>query len=320
MKQTGNGAHQLPDPAAVSFDLNRIIPFVILAEELSFTRAAKRLIVDHTWLSRQIGHLEKQLGFVLFFRNTRNVQLSPEGKEFLSYAQDVMSAVLRAEGGLAQLARQRDATFTFGVMPFTYWIPARNWIIRELESRAPGAAINIVPKGPEELIEDAANGTIDAAILDSSRPLPATLRSHVIHRAQPGLLVPAEDELALQPIIEASDLKGRQIAVNDPSLWPGHHTFYACLKEAGAVPVIIPEGRRAMAFYARREKLIFVTFSWPHSDLVGRRDFVFKLVSPPLDIMEYIVISRQEDTSAIGMLFWRLVTSISTDRLNVSEL
>lgn len=313
MSEPAPAAPHPTEEAEVTFDLNRIIPFVIVAEELSFTRAAKRLLVDHTWLSRQISQLEKQFGFALFFRNTRNVQLSPEGESFLPYAREIMTAAMHASEGVAELARQREATFTFGVMPFTYWIPARNWIIREFESRAPAARINIVPKPPDALIEDVVNGVIDAAILDNARYIPPTLQSHVIHRTQPGLLVPVDDPLAAYPVIQPSDLKGRQIAVNDPSLWPGHHAFYGSIKDAGAIPVIVPEGRRAMAFYARRQHLIFVTFSWPHGELANRKDFIYKQLSPPLATMEYILLSRRENPSVVGRLFWELVESVDPD-------
>jgi len=309
-----NPSTPLSEGADVAFDLNRIIPFVAVAEELSFSRAAKRLAVDHTWLSRQISQLEKQLGFALFFRNTRNVQLSPQGESFLAHAQEIVNAAVRAGEIARQLARRHDATFTFGVMPFTYWVPARNWIIGQLESRAPDATINIVPKVPDALIEDVVNGVVDAAIIDGSRNIPSQLHSHTIHKSLPGLLVPADDDLAGKSVIRPGDLKGRRIAVNDPSLWPGHNAFYASMKAAGAIPVVVPEGRRAMAFYARRQGLIFVTFSWPYGELGNKGDFVYKQLNPPLDVMEYVVVARPENASPLGRIFWNLVTSVDPDQ------
>lgn len=53
--------------------------FLTVAEVLNFTDAAKLLYISQPALSKQIGVLEKELGFPLFIRNHRNVALTPEG-------------------------------------------------------------------------------------------------------------------------------------------------------------------------------------------------------------------------------------------------
>ncbi|SES22639.1 DNA-binding transcriptional regulator, LysR family [Lentzea xinjiangensis] len=60
--------------------------FVVVAEELSFTRAAKRLYVAQPSLSRQIRQLEARLGADLFTRTSSAVALTAAGRALLPAA------------------------------------------------------------------------------------------------------------------------------------------------------------------------------------------------------------------------------------------
>ena len=90
----------------------------ILAEELNFTRAADRLNVTQSALSKQINEIEKQHRFHLFARtNKKNVELTEVGRVFVQEARSALLHIDRAVQ-LAQAAREGiDSVLTIGHSP-----------------------------------------------------------------------------------------------------------------------------------------------------------------------------------------------------------
>ena len=83
-------------------DVRHLYSVVVLAEELNFTRAAHRLRITQSALSRQINELETQHGFQLFNRDRkRGAQLTEAGRTFV---QEARSALLHADRAI-HLAR-----------------------------------------------------------------------------------------------------------------------------------------------------------------------------------------------------------------------
>ncbi|NUP37991.1 MAG: LysR family transcriptional regulator [Streptomyces sp.] len=79
-------------PASGHLDPRLLRAFVIVAEELHFTRAAARLYVAQQALSRDVRRLERELGTDLFVRSTRQVALTADGERLLPYARGVLDA------------------------------------------------------------------------------------------------------------------------------------------------------------------------------------------------------------------------------------
>ncbi|MDN7437412.1 LysR family transcriptional regulator [Burkholderia multivorans] len=77
-------------------ELRHLRCFVVLAEELHFTRAAERLHIEQPSLSRAIKELEEELGVLLFDRNRRGTVLTAAGATFLQDIRRLFSVLEQA--------------------------------------------------------------------------------------------------------------------------------------------------------------------------------------------------------------------------------
>ncbi|EBK7613973.1 LysR family transcriptional regulator [Salmonella enterica] len=78
-------------------ELRHLRCFLAVAEELHFARAAERLHIEQSPLSRTIKELEEDLGEQLFVRTSRSTRLTRAGKLFLEHVPRIFTALQQAQ-------------------------------------------------------------------------------------------------------------------------------------------------------------------------------------------------------------------------------
>ncbi|MBX3577392.1 MAG: LysR family transcriptional regulator [Rhizobiaceae bacterium] len=170
-------------------------------------------------LSSGIKELERQLGFALFERNSRRVQLTLEGRTLLVNARRV---VLETDW-LQQRAKDiRTNDLRIGVQYYSALVDERT-DLTDLFSRAhPAISMRVLTFDPHDLYESVRSGEADLAL--AIEPSDRTELSPIgrdgstefevatIARKPLSLLVPAGDPLAARASVSAADLAGREIA------------------------------------------------------------------------------------------------------------
>src|SRR5246127_3170135 len=78
--------------------------FVVLAEELNFSRAAERLHVAQPALSQQIRGLERKRGAQLVERGQRPLRLTEAGSYLLTEARQILAACEEAVLGAREIS------------------------------------------------------------------------------------------------------------------------------------------------------------------------------------------------------------------------
>lgn len=103
MSDEGNVLAMPSAPEAI--ELRHLRAFVAVADDLNFSRAARRLFISQPALSRQIRTLERLIGCELFRRNTQRVELKMSGEALLAQAEPLLAdladaiATTRSVGG-----------------------------------------------------------------------------------------------------------------------------------------------------------------------------------------------------------------------------
>jgi len=87
-----------------------ISEFVAVAEEGSFTAAARKLDLSTAQVSRQISQLEARLGVKLLYRTTRTVTITQEGSVYYQHCRAVLDGLQHAEDELLNLQSKPQGT------------------------------------------------------------------------------------------------------------------------------------------------------------------------------------------------------------------
>jgi DNA-binding transcriptional LysR family regulator len=167
--------------------------FLVLAEELHFGEAAKRLGVAQPPLSQTIKRLETKLGCALFERHTRRTELTEAGKAVRDAATRIMEELGRAVGDARRLDAGESGSLAVG-FPTTIAITILPKIMRDFRSRNPKIDLRLQEMPSMEQIERIRAGSLDLGFVNEpiSRP---ELQSVTVQVEPFDLLLPAKHKL-----------------------------------------------------------------------------------------------------------------------------
>src|SRR5713226_1791927 len=138
---------------------------IVLAEELNFTRAADRLHITQSTLSKQINEIEEQHRFHLFTRkNKKNVELTEVGRIFVEEARSALLHIDRAIQ-LGRAAREGSgSTLTIGHSPDA----DQGWVSAILAIHLPlypKLRIQLISEFSSELVRSVMAGKLNLALV-----------------------------------------------------------------------------------------------------------------------------------------------------------
>jgi DNA-binding transcriptional LysR family regulator len=149
-------------------ELRQIRYFTVLAEELSFTRAARRLHVSQPPLSFQIASLEAELGARLFDRTSRSVALSAAGQAFLPHAQAVLARLDEARSHVARVASGLQGRVQVGLAGSHFLGPFPQFI-QQFRLQRPEVEVALNEMKPSDHLQALRDGRLDLCV--SRNPL-----------------------------------------------------------------------------------------------------------------------------------------------------
>lgn len=220
-------------------ELRQLRYFATLAEELSFTRAARKLHVSQPPLSFQIASLEQELGVRLFHRTSRSVELSLAGQALLTHARAVLERLEEARHHVRRVADGMEGRVRVGLAGSHFLGPFPSFI-RDFRARRPRLDISLHEMRPADQLHALREGRLDLS-LARRQVAEGELLSHLLWRDPVVAVLPPGHRFAARKMISLRDLRDESfVFLKLDSSWLAQHLHDACL-EAGVVPRIVQE-------------------------------------------------------------------------------
>jgi DNA-binding transcriptional LysR family regulator len=126
----------------MEFTSRQLRAFHLVAEHRNFTRAAETLLLTPSGLSVLVRELERQIGFRLFDRTTRQVVLTAQGSELLEITRPALNMLDEGMSRIEQVTKRKNRSISVGTTPWlaAHVMPAA---IREFRDKYPGLQIHL---------------------------------------------------------------------------------------------------------------------------------------------------------------------------------
>jgi len=127
----------------IEFDWNRARAFLVVAEEGSFSAAARALGSTQPTIGRQIAALSEELGVVLFERSGRRLELTPTGLALVEHVRTMSEAAAHVSRVAAGQATSLDGRICIAASEIlaAYVLPP---LVAQIRATHPGIEIEIV--------------------------------------------------------------------------------------------------------------------------------------------------------------------------------
>lgn len=212
-----------PDIAAIA---QRLDPFLLkhwrfilaAAEEGSFRRAADRLGVQQSTLSRRIRDIEDAMGATLFARAHTGVRPTFAGRRLLEPAREILAQASQAALAVERAGTAQDGVLRIGLPPITPGVRLTQLLHRFLQI-CPHVRVELVDTDPASQHQAARRHELDVVIQVGTPPVKGEAGLDLWNEVV--LIVMAErDILAASPAIDPDKLIGRRFIfmAGDPAL------------------------------------------------------------------------------------------------------
>ncbi len=147
----------------MDFSSRQLRAFHLVALHRSFARAAEALPITPSGLSVLIRELERQVGFRLFVRTTRQVSLTALGSELLAVTEPSLSTLDAAMSRIEQTAKGRERWISIGTTP---WLAANvlSPAIRQFRERRPDLHVRLFDGWLNEIEQRVQAGKLDMGV------------------------------------------------------------------------------------------------------------------------------------------------------------
>lgn len=197
--------------------------FNVVAVELSFRRAAERLAIDQSALSRRIRQLEELLGYQLIRRTTREVSLTAAGEIFHERTR-LMSSEIGAAVQAARIASEgKSGSLRIGYMSFAA-MEVMPRVVREFTRRYPDIELELKYIRTQGQKIELSRNNLDAGFMLGPFSHPQ-FETRLILDEPPVAILSTEHRLATRPSVTLEEIARYPMVLGSMAEWDFFRLF-----------------------------------------------------------------------------------------------
>lgn len=284
-------------------DLRHLRNFVVLAEELNFTRASARLHMAQPALSVQIRRLEKEVGTELLCREGRGTKLTDAGRVFLDHARQtlatarlgIVSAQQAAQGETGHLSIGYSTAAEFRIFPS---------IVPAFKKRWPNIHLSFHQLGALQQIDGLRREGLDIGF--TWLPIP-TDEFDVVALANEAfaVVVPSNHRLAAEETVSIKSLSREPLVLFARDLNPMlYQELEHLFMRVGAEMNVAYELDSLVSLLNFVAMEAGCSVAPDYLRLIAPPSIVFKPLSPP-DLVKTLAIARKKKRSGLANSFYQ---------------
>lgn len=210
---------------------------LVVAEQLSFSRAAQILGVRQSAVSRRVQELEDTLGVSLFEREIGGVRVTEAGRRFLERSRPALAEIAYAVRAAASAGRGEEGVLRIGIVSSLSAGYMRE-VLRVYRDTHPAVVVDIVEGSTSEHIAGLTERRIDLAVVTGT-PSASHCDIALLWKDRVFVALPEENPLAHEDSVEWAALKDEAFVVTREASGPElHDTIVRRLGELGHSPSV----------------------------------------------------------------------------------
>jgi DNA-binding transcriptional LysR family regulator len=196
-------------------DLHHLRCFLAVAEELNFGRAAERLHLTPSPVSRAVRDLERELGTPLFVRGHHSISLTPAGELLAGRGASVLADFARLRPEVERFVAAARRRVRLGGSPLVA-SEVLDAVVESAGRAHPEAEVLVELGSVGDLVSALESGDLDVAVVHLPLDAPDIASRPLVHYRM-CIAVRADDGLAQRAELVLADLAGRTVAMLPPA-------------------------------------------------------------------------------------------------------
>lgn len=219
-------------------DFHHLKYFVEVADQKSFSKAARNLHISQSAISRTIKALEDELGVVLFIRNAKSVEMTDGGTIFLTHAKRVVFMFEHLKIDFENEFRLEQGSVLIGLPPVTD-APIFAQLLGEFKQTYPQIELELYEHGSKKIEISVQEGLIDVGII-CTKPNAKEFDSFYLTSDPLSVILPKDNPLAQEDAISLDQLADQSFVLHKDD-FNLHDEIVKSCKSVGFQPHIVFE-------------------------------------------------------------------------------